>query len=69
VKRSKKKFISFRFEAKQSEKRLFHFALKRNEKIGSKTKRNKHFLEAKQSEHSSINFVFFSRERATRTRN
>jgi hypothetical protein len=38
VKRSEKTFISFSFEAKQSKKRLFCFALKRNEKIGSETK-------------------------------
>jgi hypothetical protein len=37
VKKSEKTFISFRFEAKKSEKPLFRFALKRNEK----------FLEAK----------------------
>jgi hypothetical protein len=40
VKRSEKRFIWFRFEAKQSKKHLFCFALKQNEK----------FLEAKQSE-------------------
>jgi hypothetical protein len=65
-------FISFRFEAKQSEKRLFGFAskrnkakkslicfpLKRNEKIGSETKQNKKFLEAKQSENTVYQFCF-----------
>jgi predicted AAA+ superfamily ATPase len=44
--------ISFRFEAKQSEKRLFHFTLKQNEKIGSKTKRNEKLLETKQSKNT-----------------
>ncbi len=34
----------------KAKKRLFRFALKRNEKIGSETKRNKKILEAKQSE-------------------
>ncbi len=52
VKRSEKTFISFRFEAKHSKKRLFCFTLKHNEKIGRETKRNENFLEAKQSEHT-----------------
>ncbi len=33
----------------KAKKRLFHFALKRKEKIGSETKRNETFLEMKQS--------------------
>jgi hypothetical protein len=71
VKRSKKKSISFRFEPKQSEKRLFHFALKRNKKIGSEMKRNKKILEAKQSELTSSNFVLVGREKfeAKRSKN
>jgi hypothetical protein len=36
VKRSEKTFISFRFEAKQSKKRLFRLALKRNAKTEAK---------------------------------
>ncbi len=46
---SENTLISFRFEAKQSEKLLIHFTLKQNEKIGSKTKRNEKLLETKQS--------------------
>jgi hypothetical protein len=42
MKRSENTLISFRFEAKKSKKRLFRFALKRNEKN----------LEAKQSENT-----------------
>jgi hypothetical protein len=37
---------------KQSKKRLFRFALKRNEKIGSETKRNEKIMKAKQSENT-----------------
>jgi hypothetical protein len=48
VKRSEKTIISFRFKAKQSEKTFFGFALKRNEKIGSETKRKNFGSETKQ---------------------
>jgi hypothetical protein len=48
VKRSQKTFISLCFEAKQSEKRLFRFALKQNKKIGNKTKQKFFGSETKQ---------------------
>jgi hypothetical protein len=39
---------------KQSEKRLFRFALKQNKKSGSEMKRNEKILEAKQSENTLL---------------
>jgi hypothetical protein len=39
VKRSEKTFILFRFQANKAKKHLFRFALERNEKIESETKR------------------------------
>jgi hypothetical protein len=52
VKRSKT-VISFCFEAKQSKKRLFRFALKRNEKIWNEMK---HFWKQNKAKIRSINF-------------
>jgi hypothetical protein len=60
VKRSEKMFISFHFEAKQSEKRSFHFALKRNKKIGSETK---NFWKRNKAKVRSINFALVGSEK------
>jgi hypothetical protein len=60
VKRSQKTFISFRFEAKQSKKRLFGFALKRNAKIGSETK---NFWKRNKAKIHSINFALVGSEK------
>ncbi len=46
--KKRKTFISFHFEAKQSEKTLFLFRFEGKQKIGGETKQNKKLLEAKQ---------------------
>jgi hypothetical protein len=60
VKRSGKTLFSFRFEAKQSKKRLFHFALKLNEKIGSETR---NFWKRNKAKIPSINFALVGSEK------
>jgi hypothetical protein len=53
-------FFKFRFEAKQSKKSLFCFALKRNEKIGSEMN---NFWKRNKAQICSINFALVGSEK------
>jgi hypothetical protein len=60
VKRSEKMFILFRFEAKQSKKRLVSFALQRNKKIGSEINK---FWKQNKVKIRCIDFALIGREK------